>query len=123
MGHGIVGHQQVMLLLWRYLDPERHPAQIRLGVRLSAPGGVREADDRRVGRVRLGKLHPQLGWMSRNRSSASSTASVDLAWKARSTGRGTPCALALLWFFSWTRMISLASWSNTRRSASGLPPW
>ena len=42
---------------------------------------------------------------SRKRSSASSTASVDLAWNARSTPCGTPWALAVFAVLSWTRMI------------------
>jgi hypothetical protein len=60
--------------------------------------------------------------MARKRSSALSTASVDLAWNVRSTPCGTPCALAALAVFNWIRMMSCASLSNSTRSASGLPP-
>ena len=81
-----VRHQQVVRLLRRHLDPQRDAAQVGLRVGLAecpprwrtgrSPGTTRPAGRSRPA-GRAGR--------SRKRSSASSTARVDLAWNARST--------------------------------------
>ena len=124
VGDREVRHQQVVRLLRRHLDPQRHPAQVRLGVGLAGARRVGEPDRCRVRPRRAGRSPPAgPPGRSRKRSSASIDGESRLGVERAVDPVRDPVRAGRLRVLELDAHDVAGQPARTRaRSASGLPP-